>query len=150
MAVTNTPVYVQAPQLWACALLNSTGAFTFAANSNVVTNLVSVLAAGTNGSKIEAINVSTTDTSPNTLQLLVLQASVLYVLTTVSIPAQSGFTTSAPSVNILANAQFPGLSYDSQGNKYFYMPSGTTLYAGTTSIVTSAKQVSVVAIGGNF
>lgn len=150
MAVTATPIYPQVVQSWAAALINGTGAFTFAAASNVTTNLVSLLAGGTNGSKVEAINVSTTDTSPNTLMLILNNGTANFILSTFNIPLGSGSTTSAPSVSLLTNSQFPGLSYDSSGNKYLYVPTGSTIYVGTTAAVTATKQVSIFAIGASF
>lgn len=150
MTVTSTPIYPQTVQAWAAALVNGTGAFTFVASSNVTTNLISLVAGGTNGSKVEAINVSTTDTSPNTLLLILNNGTANFILSTFSIPANSGNATSTPSVSLFANTQFTGLSYDSSGNKYFYLPTGSTLFVGTTAIVTSSKQVSVVAVGASF
>jgi len=150
MTLTATPVYPQTPLAWAAALINSTGAFTFAANSNVLTNLVSLVSGGTNGTKVETINVSTTDTSNNTLYLLLNNGTFLSILSVFSIVAGSGTTTTTPSVNLLTSTQFPGLSSDSNGNKYLYLPSGSSLYVGTLAAVTSAKQVSVVAFGANF
>jgi hypothetical protein len=150
MAVTATPIYPQAVIAPCAALINGTGAFTFAAASNTTTNLVSLAAGGANGTKIEAITVSTTDTAANTLYLIINNGTYNFILGVFSIPIGAGTTTTAPAVGLLNSSLFPGLSYDSAGNKYLYVPSGSTLYVGTLGAVTSAKQVSVVAVGGNF
>src|SRR5271165_231545 len=121
MTVTATPIFPQAVTLSAAPLLSTTGAYTFAPG-NTVTNLVVLKTAGTNGSKIEAINVTSTETANNRdLILLVLIGTNLHPITVVSIPLNSGFTNSVPPINLLGAAsqtQLPGLSYDSAGNKY--------------------------------
>ena len=150
MTMTATPVFTQVPQTKAAALLSTTGAFTFAANSSSTTNLVALYAAGTNGSTIESIFVSSTDTSARDLILILQIASVNYVLTTIAIPLNSGFTNAVIPVDLFRNSQVPGLSFDVSGNRQLILPASSTLYVGTLTAVTSAKQISVLASGGDF
>jgi hypothetical protein len=104
----------------------------------------------TNGTKVEAIMVASTDTSARDLQLILTISSVDYVLTTVSIPLTAGFINSAPSIDILRNAQFPGLAYDANGNKVLYVASGAVLSVKTLTTVTAAKEVDVFGYGADF
>tara|TARA_R110000868_G_scaffold405638_1_gene685229 strand:+ start:818 stop:1270 length:453 start_codon:yes stop_codon:yes gene_type:complete len=150
MAVTATPVFTQTPQMRAACLLSTTGAFTFAANSSTTTNLVSLYGAGTNGSTIESIMVSSTDTSARDLILLIMISSVLYPITTLSIPATAGFTNAIAPIDLFRNAQVPGLSFDVNGNRQLILPASSQLYVGTLVGVTAAKQISVLAMGGDF
>lgn len=150
MTVTATPIFPQAVVCAQAVLLNATGAFTFAPG-NTTTNLVSVVAGGTNGTIIEAINITTTDTSANVVWFILNDGSKNSILTVSSVPAGSGVTsgTTVP-YDLFRYAQVPGLSFDVNGNRVLYIPNGTTLYAGTTSVVTSGKQVSIQALGGNL
>jgi len=150
MPMTATPVFTQTPQMKAAALLSTTGAFTFAANSAVTTNLVSLYAAGTNGSTIESIMVSSTDTSARDLIILIMISSVLHVVTTLSIPLNSGFTNAVVPVDVFRHSQVPGLSFDVNGNRQLILPASSTLYVGTLTAVTAAKQISVLVSGGDF
>ena len=150
MAMTATPVYPQTP-IAACALLqNSTNAFTFSAASNTTTNLVSLVVGGTNGTLVEAITVSSTDTSARDLILVLNNGSYNFPMCVVSIPATAGFVNSVAPVDLLRTVYVPGFAYDSNGNRFLYIPNGSTLYVGTLAQITSAKQISAIAFGGNF
>lgn len=149
MAVTATPVFPQAPKMWVAALLNATGAYTFVANTSTATGRVTLVTAGANGTIIEAITASSTDSAAKDLQLIVLN-SIDYPLTTLSIPANSGFTNALPPVDLLRHLQVPGLSFDVNGNRILFLPSGSSLCIATTAALTAAKQISVVAVGADF
>jgi hypothetical protein len=150
MTVTATPIYPQAPLLADAALVNATGAFTFIPSSNVTTNLVPLVSGSVNGAKIEAISATSTDTVAQTLYLILNDGALNLIMGTYLIPATAGTVTTVPPVDLLNSPQAPGLSFDSAGNKYLYVPSGYTLYVGTTVIITSGKQLSVVAFGATF
>jgi len=150
MAVTATPAFPQTPLLAAAALLSTTGAFTFAAASNVTTNLVSLVAGGTNGVLVEALTVSSSDTAGRDLVLILNNGTYNFPLMTTTIPANSGFNASTQPIDLLRMVYTPGLPVDTSGNRYIYVPAGSTLYVGTLTAVTAAKQVSIVAVGATF
>ena len=150
MTVTATPIFPQAIVNSQAVLVNGTGAFTFAVG-NTTTNLVSVVVGGTNGTIIEAINVTTTDTSANIVWFILNDGTKNSILTVASVAALSGVGSgTTPVFDLFRSTSVPGLSFDVNGNRVLYIPNGTTLYAGTTAIVTSAKQVSIQALGGNL
>lgn len=149
MAVTATPIFPQAVVTSQAVLVNSTGAFTFAVG-NTTTNLVSVVAGGTNGTIIEGISITTTDTSANTVWFVLNDGSKNTILTVALVALTSGTTGSLACFDLFRSINVPGLPYDVNGNRVLYIPNGTTLYAGTTAAVTAAKQVSIVASGGNL
>ena len=149
MAVTATPVFPQAPKLWTAALLSTTGAFTFVANTATSAGKVTLVTAGANGTIIEALTVASTDTSARDLQLILLN-TVDFVLSTFAIAANSGFTNALPPIDILRATQTPGFAFDVNGNRILFLPSGTSLCVGTLTAVTAAKQISVTAFGADF
>lgn len=150
MTVTATPVFPQSMVNAQAVLLNATGAFTFAPG-NTTTNLVLVVAGGTNGTIIEAINITTTDTAANIVWFILNDGTKNSILTVASVAAGSGVTTGTTACfDLFRGVNVPSLSYDVNGNRLLYIPSGTTLYAGTTSAVTSGKQVSIMALGGSL
>lgn len=146
MALTATPIYAQGPKAWGAQILNATGAWTFSATSLV--NLLVLAAGGANGIKLEALNVTSNDSAAQALALVLNDGTLNYVLGEIPIPIGAGITAGVPGVNPLS--QLPGLSYDTSGNRYLYVPAGWTLYVGTIAAVTAAKQISVVAIGSAF
>lgn len=139
MAVTNTPIYPQAINVGLITVANADAQA-----------YKTVFTAGTNGSKIEALVVSSTDTSNRDITINITRSAVNYQLTQVSIPLTAGTVNSVPTVDILRSAQIPGLSYDSNGNRYLYLKSGDTLTVNAPVTVTSAKILTVVAQGGDF
>jgi hypothetical protein len=150
MAVTSTPVFPQAVVNAQAVLLNSTGAYTFAPGSST-TNLVSVVAGGTNGTIIEAINITTSDTTANVIWFILNNGTADSILTVASVAAGTGVGTGTSTpFDLFHSVNSPGLCYDVNGNRALYIPNGTTLYAGTTAAVTSGKQVSIQALGGNL
>ena len=148
MTVTSTPVFPQSMVNAQAVLLNATGAYTFAPG-NTTTNLVSLVVGSANGTIIEGINVTTTDTATNIIWFILNDGSKNSILTVASVAAGAGVTTGTTSCfDLFRGVNVPGLSYDVNGNRVLYIPSGTTLYVGTTSVVTTGKQVSIQAFGG--
>ena len=139
MAVTPTPIFPQVIRNWGAQILNATASL-----------LVNLATGGANGTKIESIMVSSTDTSSRDLAFTMSSGATVIYLTTVNIPITAGNTNAIPSVDILRNAQIPGLAYDSNGNKYLYLANGWTLQINTLTTVTAAKAVQVFAQGGDF
>ena len=149
MALTATPVFPQAPKSWQAALLSTTGAYTFVASTSTASGRVTLITAGANGTLVEGITITSSDSATKDLQLIILN-SVDYIVTTLNIPANSGFTNSVIPVDLFRSSQVPGLGYDVNGNRFLYLPSGSSLCVATTAALTAAKQISVIAIGADF
>lgn len=139
MAGTATPIFPQLIQNWLARIQNSDAS-----------GLISVVAGGTNGSKIESLIVSSTDTSARDINIYMTNGAVDYLLTTISIPINSGNTNAIPPVDILRSGQFPGLARDSNGNPYIYVENGSTLKIAATTTVTTAKIIAALAQGGDY
>ncbi len=106
--------------------------------------------AGANGSKIESLVITSTDTSARDITINVTRSATNYQLTVLSIPATAGIADNVPSVNVLGNSQIPGLAKDANGNPYLYLKSGDTLTINAPVTLTAAKQVVAFASGGDF
>lgn len=139
MSVTNTPIY---PQLIVSSVLQL--------NNASGTTIETVLVGGTNGTKIESILVSSTDTSARDITFYITISATSYAITTVTIPITAGTINSAPCINILGNAQFPGLARDSNGNPYLYLTSADTLSVSALTTITSGKVINVYYQGGSY
>jgi len=139
MAVTSTPIYPQAITNNVLAIVNGTG--------TTITNLVT---AGTNGTKIESINVSNTDTIAYTLQFYITISATNYLIGTVTLPLSSGNTVAAPPLDVITRGNFPSLAVDANTNPYLYLASGSSLSVAVTVAVTSGKTVTLFVQGGNF
>jgi len=140
MAVTASPIFPQ-------AIKNHQTQIATADASNLKT----LITGGTNGTKIEALVATSTDTSARDLQFVLTISAVDYILDTISCPANSGNTNSIATLNILSNAtRFLWAPYDAAGNRYLYIASGTALKVRSLTTLTSAKVISVMAMGADF
>lgn len=68
----------------------------------------------------------------------------------VNVPTNSGFTNGTPPINLLSQANWPGLPLDSDGNPYLYLVSGDTLQCTYATALTTSDVLNVVFVGGDF
>ena len=142
MAGQPTPIFPQTIVDATLALVNGTG-----------TTATLLATGGTNGTKLENLTFSSTDTAGHDIQIFKTISAANYLLGTVSVPAGAGNTSSVPSVNALAGGSttnIPGICVDANGNNYIYLASGTTLLISAVVAVTSGKTITAIASGGNY
>lgn len=140
MAVSNKPIYAKAINSGRVQILPAT-----------LSNFVTVLTPGADGSRVERILMTSTDTTARDVQFYVSVGGIDYLIGTVTLPANSGFVNSIPSLNALAHAQLSSaLSSDNNGNRYLQLKFGEVLRAKTLTTVTAAKIVNIQAAGGDF
>lgn len=140
MPVTPTPIFAQ-------TINNSVLVF-----NNSGTSITTLYTAGANGSRIESIFVTNTDTAAYTVNVYITQSSTNYLIGTASIPLSSGNTTAVPTVDLLGAAGNFGtvLNFDANGNTYLFLSSNSILKVATTATVTSGKNLTFVAFGGDY
>lgn len=142
MAVTATPICPQAINVGVITIVTAD------AQAQKV-----AFTAGANGSKIEAMNLSSTDTVARDVSVYLTRTAVNYLLTTVSVPAGAGAPgapAAIPSVDVLQNLQIPSLAFDAYGNNVLYLKSGDTLTINAPVSVTAAKTITSMVQGGDF
>ena len=138
MAVTATPVFTQTPSLSLAQILP---ADTTAAKT--------IVTAGANGSKVTGLSASSNDAA-RIVVLNLVRSAVSYILTTVTVAANSGTDGTTASVNLINTTILPSLPIDNDGQPYLLLKSGDTLTAAVTVAVTAAKTISIAAIGADF
>lgn len=114
------------------------------------TSLKTLITADADGTTVNRIFVASTDTAAKDLQFYVTIASVDYLLGTLAIPANSGFTNSVPLVSVFNSSQFPGMLVDNNGNKTLHLAAGSVLKVKALATVTAAKAISIFAQTGDF
>lgn len=139
MAGTATPIFPQTVKNYVAQILNADAS-----------NKKTLVTGATNGTKIEALSLASTDTTARDVQLVMTVSSVDYILATVAVPVTAGSVDNVPSVDVLRHAQWPGLSYDANGNKILYVASGAVLSIKALTTVTTAKEIDCLAVGGDF
>ncbi len=133
MAGTSTPIFPQTVRNAAVAFANADG-----------TTLKSVIAGGSNGTQINAITVSSTDSTARDLKLWINNGTTDFLLGTVSIVGSSGNTNALAAIDIMRSTMVPGLAFDALGNRVLFIASGWTLKASMGAAVTSSQTVAVV------
>lgn len=139
MANSNVPMFIQTIKNWPAQILPAD-----------TTTLKTVVTGGSQGSKVEQLNVTSTDTSARDMALWWTISATNYLIGTISIPITAGFTNAIPTVNLLRNSQIPGVKIDANGNPYLYVASGTVLAVSTLTTVTAAKAIQITGEGGDF
>lgn len=108
---------------------------------------VVLIAAGTNGTVIEAIAATTTDTSAVELDLYLYDGAASFGLGSVTIPAGAGTDGgTTPAVDVLQQTDLPWLRDDLT----LALASGCSLKAAAHATITAAKVVHVTVWGGDY
>lgn len=136
--MSSTPAFVATPKITPVSFTNSDSANT----------KKTIATAGSSGSKVVAVIATSTDTSNRVGQLWLTRSSTSYLLGSSSVTTLAGTDGSAATNNILNLIN--GLPRDNDGQPYVFLESGDTLQISFTAQVTSAKEIDVAAVFGNF
>lgn len=139
MAGTATPIFPQTVKNFVAKIVPADA-----------TNLVTLITGGVNGTRIDSIMVSSTDTAAKDLQFVLTVSAVDYIIATMTIPLTSGHVASVSAVDILRHARITGLALDAPGNKILLIASGAVLKMRTLTTVTAAKEIAAFAQGGDY
>lgn len=136
-----TPIFPQTIKSWFAKILPAD-----------TSSLKTLVTAGANGSRIDSIIATSTDSSSaRDLQFVITSGGVDYIIDTVQVPTNSGNTNSIAAVNILGHAtKFLWAAYDANGNRYLTLASGAVLKVKSLSTVTSAREITVFAQGADY
>jgi hypothetical protein len=113
-------------------------------------NQKTILTAGASGAKVTSIFALSDDSNARVLTVSVLRSAVHYPIAVVSVPANSGTDGTAPAVDLLPAALSPWVPVDNDGQKYLLLEAADVLEVKSGSTVTTAKLVTVGAVGANF
>lgn len=133
MATSNQPIYPQVLSNSAVQILPA----------DTTTKKV-LCTAGVNGSKVEWINVQSTDTAARDITITLSDGTTDYPLVNFSCLANAGNTNNIPAISVFSNAQIPTLTYDSNGNKFLYLEAGWSIKVSSGVTVTAAKAITFI------
>jgi hypothetical protein len=109
------------------------------------TTLATLYTASTNDAVVKSLVVTTNDTTAVNLVVAINNGTSDFILGTVNIPINSGYTGAIASVNVLSNTLIPGLPQDMNGRSVIPLPSGHVLKVGCLATMTAAKTTNVIA-----
>jgi hypothetical protein len=115
------------------------------------TTAESVYSAGTNGSRIDRLNLSTTDTSAHDVNIILFNGTTQFIVATVSVAAGAGNSSGVAAKDVLDDANLLGsTAMDPFGNRVLWLGAGWSLYVGLPIALTSGKVLNVNGLAGDF
>jgi hypothetical protein len=133
------PSFVSSPNVGVVQILNADAS-----------NQKTVFTAGASGSKVSALMATSTDTSSRILQVSITRSATNYIIGSVTVPIAAGTDGVTAAVDLLGSTLLPGVPTDNDGTHYILLKSGDTINISSTTTVTTAKTVSITAIGADF
>jgi hypothetical protein len=131
----------------------------FAANANIGTQTFVnadgtaskvVFTAGSNGSRLDALNIASTDTAAHDVQVLLNIGGSDVPIGTINVAIGAGNSSTVNSKNVLADPNLGLTISDPYGNRVLELPAAATVKLAMAVAVTSGKTVSVTAMGGDL
>lgn len=112
--------------------------------NGVSTTTANIVQGGVNGTKIESLVITNTDTIDHALTIAINVASAITNVANVNIPAGAGSTLGVLPVNLFANNQFAFLPQDANGNKYLYLANvASSIVFTSNSVISTGKALGV-------
>lgn len=112
------------------------------ANTTVAATLYT---ASANDAVVKSLMVSTNDTTAVNLVVVINNGTSDFVLGTVNVPINSGYTGAIASVDVLGSSLLPGLPRDLNNRSILPLPAGHILKVGCLVTMTAARVTNVVA-----
>ena len=146
MAQNVNPTFVKSPNAGIARISNTSSA----------SSIVTVYTGGTNGSKVNSLVAAAVNTTAAfDIQWGIQSGSTIGLIGTSSVPIGAGQVSSVPSVNLFNMNSCPGLSLDSDGNPYCFLPStGWSLFVSVTASSTlwaaGAAVIVTITSAGDF
>lgn len=136
MAVTATPAFPQAVNFGIGQITNGD-----------TTTLKTIWTAGANGSLLQALFLSSTDTADRTINFYITRSATDYLVCTITATANSGNSATIAAIDVLRHAMLQGLMYDMAGNRQLRLKSGDVLKFASTATITANKLITCFADG---
>lgn len=102
------------------------------------------------GSRVDAIIITSTDTVARTVLLQINNGSVISQLGHVTVPANAGTDGAVAAVSGLNRGNLPWLKIDANGNPYINLNSGMRLEAKMLGAISATKEINVTVLGANY
>lgn len=119
-------------------------------STGALTGSVTLFSAGANGSKVNALNATSTDTASRQVVIAIFDGTNYFPIGSLSVPGNAGTTTGAvASVNLLDQTKVSGLPLDADGNPYILLESGDSLVASVLSL-TASTVIAIAGTAGDF
>ena len=135
MPANTAPIFPLVVQTSAATITNADG-----------TGEKTLVTAGANGTRIDVVSITSTDTAAVMLTVLVHDGTTSYAVGEIAVPAGAGTNGSALAVKGLSLAFLPWL--DASGS--LFLKAGWSLRVAAKAAITSTKTVTLVAFSGDY
>jgi hypothetical protein len=107
--------------------------------------------AGTNGSKCNALWLTTDDgTASHLVTVQLTNGGIRYGGVAVATTFGQGFVSGTPPLNLMAPTLWPGLPLDSDGNPYIQLMTGDSIQATYATALTAATRINLIISCGDY
>ena len=135
MPANTTPIFPLTVQTSAATIVNADG-----------TGEKALVTAGANGTRVDTVSITSTDSAAVTLAVRVNDGTTSYAVGEIAVPAGAGTNGSALAVKGLSLAFLPWL--DASGS--LFLRTGWSLRVAAKAAITSTKTVTLVAFSGDY
>ena len=135
MPANTSPIFPLVVQTSAATIVNADG-----------TGEKTLVTAGANGTRIDVVSITSTDTAAVMLTVLVHDGTTSYAVGEIAVPAGSGTNGSTPAIKGLSAESLPWL--DASGS--LFLKAGWSLRVAAKAAITSTKTVTLVAFSGDY
>lgn len=140
------PWFANKPNNSGYTFTNSSGVGTLGSNTNMQT----LFTAGGDGSIVDSISISSTDTSAKEFFIAILNGTTCRPLWAISIPAGSGNSAAVLPVDGLSSTVASSMPIDQNGKRFIRLMPGELLVAAPIATLTSAKSVIFTVVGADY
>ncbi len=135
MPANTSPIFVLASNCKGVTFVNADG-----------TAKKTLFTAGTNGSLLTDLNITSDDTAARDIDLFLKDGTTSFALGTIPVTIGAGTTAASNAVNGLDATKLPGVAADGT----LWLPTGWMVEGAVKVAVTAAKMITVLALGGDY
>ena len=110
------------------------------------TTAKTIITGGTNGTRVDSVAVSSTDTAAQVLNIIINDGTNDRQVGTINIPLGSGTVLGNPAISLLTTSSLPWLP--SSGS--IFLKTGWVLKLSAQTTITAAKTISITAFAGDY
>lgn len=152
MAKTTTNPFTQTIRNPLVNLATSDGAISGGLSSTSILNTKLFLSAGSDGSVVKAISITSDDSVARNVAFYLNTdgGTSRYLIGTVNVPINSGYTGISVNVDALNNTYLIGLTLDQTGRQILPLAAGASISVGVTTAITALKGIHIIGVVEDF
>lgn len=148
MAKTTTNPFTQTIRNPLVNLATSDGTIISGLSSTSILNTKLFLSAGSEGSIVKAISITSDDTAARNVAFYLNTdgGTSRYLIGVINVPITSGYTGTSINVDVLNHPYLTGLTIDQTGRQVLPLAAGASISVGVTTAITALKGIHIISV----